>query len=123
MQQHQQLPFLKEITFNWRRKGSVRRGKRTGSGKVESQSASAELRSPMTPLDTSESLGASDLEPLPLEELKKGTLTKSSQHRRKGAHPGPKQKRKFRLTSEALEYFQPFRRVSWFVVVVSVSDI
>jgi len=110
-QHHQHLPFLRDITSNWRRR-TVRKTEGQGD-----RNSGIELQSPMTA--TAEALAESSVGLNPDDEvqeeveLKRGNLTKSSQHRWKdGARPGPKQKRKFRLTSEALEYFQPFSHVS-----------
>ena len=42
-----------------------------------------------------------------------GHLMKTSRGRYKGATPGQTRQRRFRLTEEALEYFQQFSQVSW----------
>ena len=122
-QQQQHLPFLKEITRNrHRRTVQVRQGKQNATtSKTEGQGNRNSATALQLSMATFEASAGSpmDLDPTATagqdtnQELKRGNLTKSSQHRRKeGARPGPKQKRKFRLTSEALEYFQPFSHVS-----------
>lgn len=45
--------------------------------------------------------------------LKIGTLIKTSQTRGKKANPGPSRQRKFRLTSESLDYLHTFSHVSF----------
>lgn len=90
---------------------------RTPGEVAKSEGAGADwssTQSPIVELEYSESgLRASESEQLPEDVLKKGNLTKSSQHRRNDPRPGPKQKRKFRLTAESLEYLQPFSHVSF----------
>ena len=44
--------------------------------------------------------------------LKVGTLTKASQTRKGNSNPGPFRQRKFRITSDAIEYKQLFSHVS-----------
>ena len=51
-------------------------------------------------------------------EIKVGNLSKSSQLRKEGSQPGPVRVRRFRLTEEALEYFQQFSQVRPGVVCV-----
>ena len=50
-------------------------------------------------------------EPTEVVEIKIGNLSKSSQSRKEGSQPGPVRVRRFRLTEEALEYFQQFSQV------------
>ena len=116
-QPYRQLPFLKEI--NWRRKGSQSNRKQDSTRSAGERGArkrsnaespcsrnSAEFQSPMVSMSIDDTLeGSNNLKPLPEDEIKRGNLTKSTQHRRNDARPGPKQKRKFKLTSEALEYY------------------
>ena len=46
------------------------------------------------------------------ECIKSGQLSKTSRARSEGSKPGPTRVRRFRLTEEALEYFQQFSHVS-----------
>ena len=46
------------------------------------------------------------------ECIKSGQLSKTSRGRSEGSKPGPTRVRRFRLTEEALEYFQQFSHVS-----------
>lgn len=95
---HGKLPFLSELL-------SSRRRRRQAA--TQDHAPPTELvPSPIDELDR-----PLNAEPV-ITGIKVGNLSKSSQSRRDAAVPGPSRLRRFRLTEEALEYFQQFSHVS-----------
>lgn len=101
------LPFISELL-----RTRSRTGRTTGSAKsnvsyLSDLSPSNEIQSPMS--DT----GAipTDAHHLPSGTIKYGELLKTSRSRTNNRIHGPPRRRRFRLTEEAIEYFQQFSHV------------
>lgn len=95
---HGKLPFLSELLSSRRRRRQAATQDRAPSTEL--------VPSPIDELDR-----PLNAEPV-ITGIKVGNLSKSSQSRRDDAVPGPSRLRRFRLTEEALEYFQQFSHVS-----------
>ena len=91
------LPYLSELLAGRRKKRPSTQHENPGPA------STPDVDSPHYELGRSE--------PTEVVEIKVGNLWKSSQSRKEGSQPGPVRVRRFRLTEEALEYFQQFSQV------------
>lgn len=114
------LPFIREILSSRRRRTSSA-SKQSSSKSVSDEVSTEYIASPHDYDEGEEGGGGAggstrveitgsrvDLR----ECIKSGQLSKTSRGRSEGSKPGPTRLRRFRLTEEALEYFQQFSHVS-----------
>ena len=117
------LPFIREILSSRRRRASSasKQSSSQSSQTVSNEVSTEYIPSPHEFDDGDEEGGGgggsaraeitgsrADLR----ECIKSGQLSKTSRARSEGSKPGPTRVRRFRLTEEALEYFQQFSHVS-----------
>ena len=115
------LPFIREILSSRRRRTSSNSTR--PQAKDGSDVSTEILPSPHNDDEGVEVTGSrADLRGIG-EGIKSGQLSKTSRGRSEGSKPGPTRLRRFRLTEEALEYFQQFSHVRInliFIIIILV---
>ena len=107
------LPFIREILNSRRRRSSSVSKPQVAKTMSTSEVSTEYLPSPHDNEEGEEGGGEITGSRADLREcIKSGQLSKTSRGRSEGSKPGPSRVRRFRLTEEALEYFQQFSHVS-----------
>ena len=110
------LPFIREILSSRRRRTSSA-SKHYSSQASRNEVSTEYIAAPQDEEGVGGGGGSSKIEITGSradlrESIKSGNLSKTSRGRSEGSKPGPTRIRRFRLTEEALEYFQQFSHVS-----------